>query len=99
LQSLQSDLAVQYEVERELTKAMDGLQEIETEARQLVPERVRQTRSERLNSILERYTMESERLVHMAFSGLHSEEPPAGDGAVEGAADASDEDDENVELF
>jgi hypothetical protein len=35
----------------------------------------------------------------MAFSGLHSEEPPAGDGAVEGAADASDEDDENVELF
>lgn len=98
--SLEQDLEVQYAVERELTTVMEGLEAIESEVRGLVPERTGTPRSTRLNSILERYTMESERLVHLAFSGLEAEDGSAGDPIGEGSQVQTESDfEDNIELF
>jgi len=74
LEDLISNRDVEREVVAELTRARDELSDIEHQARELVPEYESPERSERLQSLLNRYTMESERLVHMAFSGRGHEE-------------------------
>ena len=74
IEDLISHRNVEYEVVSELTRARDELSDVEAQARELVPEFESPERSDRLQTLLNRYTMESERLVHMAFSGLRPDE-------------------------
>jgi methyl-accepting chemotaxis protein len=97
LEELIGNRDVDREVVSELTRARDALSEIEAQARELVPEYESPERSERLQSLLNRYTMESERLVHMAFSGLGNEEQA--DEVIWESEDGDSEFGDNVELF
>lgn len=94
-----SNRDVQREVVAELTRAREELSAIEHQARQLVPEFESPARSERLQSLLNRYTMESERLVHMAFSGMGHAEQDEDSAAYAEEQDEGSEFGDNVELF
>lgn len=89
-----------YDVSNELEEFKVMFDDFSTSARELVPISQDQNRSERLKEMLERYTMEAERLVHQtAFNESDSDDVDLfGDMP---AADSSGGDDswDNIELF
>lgn len=105
------------QVEAELGEARKSLQNVQEESQKYVKgeKKDHSVRSQRLQEILQRYTMESERLVHMAFAGLEQEDSsppgeqqakdssdPAGSREPEEAGETETEDEDlgdNVELF
>ena len=93
------------QVESELESAQQALHAVREASREQasVVDTDQTSRSQRLQEILQRYTMESERMVHMAFAGQESEQEETS-GAEEAEAEtetAQDEDElgDNVELF
>ena len=94
INSLTKGITFHLEAGRHLDVAETKLSSMEEETRVLAPEEDETRRSERLRQLLERYTMEAERLVH---EGMATEPGDARDGE-ETASDAGD-DWNNVELF
>lgn len=78
-------------VSARLAQAAEGLEDLETSARSLAPDSDEQKRPERLKKLLERYTMDAERLVH---EQVFAAEPGAAAAQEQGG-----EDWDNVELF
>ncbi|MFW6179793.1 MAG: methyl-accepting chemotaxis protein, partial [Desulfohalobiaceae bacterium] len=63
--SLEDKLELQYQVQEDMAGIKQKLQEVEGQVRSYVPRETQTSHSQRLDDILRRYTMESERLVHL----------------------------------
>ena len=75
------------------------LEQVASESGEIVPN-ITGEHSPRLQDLLSRYTMESERMVHDMLSGLERiGDGPADDGQDDGVSEDSDDDWDNVELF
>ena len=109
IEAADSGAELEREVEAELTSAQQALSAVREKSRERAPaaETDATSRSQRLQDILQRYTMESERMVHMAFAGLGTEqEESSADGEQAGDVELfqdevedGDELGDNVELF
>jgi len=105
IEAADSGAGLEDQVRAELTSAQQTLAEVREESSKLASGAATEAtaRSEGLQEILQRYTMESERMVHMAFAGLEPEQAEAADTEEEkkDPETAQDEDDlgDNVELF
>lgn len=111
IEAAEAGPVLEREVGGELDSAKQALQEIERQSSELAGdvEADESFRSERLREILQRYTMESERLVHMAFAGMQAQADTATDSREDAAPGSSSEEaaeteesedlGDNVELF
>ncbi len=97
IQYLEQSLQLQFAVEKELDEVAQRLQAVKSSARENVPQDLQIQHSQRLDSILQRYTMESERLVHLSFSGQAAEE--SAQELEESWSPQETELGDNVELF
>lgn len=99
-QGLEDHLGLQFQVEEDMAGAMHRLQVMQEQVYTHVPREMQSKHSQRLYSILQRYTMESERLVHLSFSGQEEEEGAASQMVQESSqTDEMEEFGDNVELF
>jgi len=111
IEAADSGAHLEREVEAELTSAQQALSAVREASRERTPnvEADTTSRSQRLQEILQRYTMESERMVHMAYAGMGQEQgedaevfqADAGEETPGEQEAAQDEDElgDNVELF
>jgi methyl-accepting chemotaxis protein len=100
IQALVDKLGLQFQVEEDMDWAMYRLQEVQDQVYTYVSRERQAKHSQRLHSILQRYTMESERLVHLAFSGQEQEQDPEAQAAKDfSQTEDMDEFGDNVELF
>jgi len=96
LEELAEIKELENDVNRELEQVRSDLIGIKEQAREIAPDVDKQELSERLQDMLNRYTMESERLVHKSFSGEQEESfEHSGEGEESGFEEFGD----NVELF
>ena len=111
IEAADSGAHLEREVEAELTSAQEALSAVREASRERTPDAGADatSRSQRLQEILQRYTMESERMVHMAYAGMGQEQEESSEdgeqtGDVElfqdeGEGEGEDELGDNVELF
>ena len=97
LEKLAETRQLESEVTGDLERVRKDLLEIKDQAREMAPSVDKQALSDRLQDILNRYTMETERLVHKSFSGEQDEGIPEQGGGEDGGD--SQEFGDNVELF
>jgi len=97
LEELAETRQLESEVTGDLERVRRDLLAIKDQAREMVPSVDKQALSNRLQDILNRYTMETERLVHKSFSGEQDEGAPEQGGGEDGGD--SQEFGDNVELF
>ena len=97
LEELAETRQLESEVTGDLERVRRDLLAIKDQAREMVPSVDKQALSNRLQDILNRYTMETERLVHKSFSGEQDEGIPEQGGGEDGGD--SQEFGDNVELF
>ncbi|MFW6415556.1 MAG: hypothetical protein ACOCZ2_04485, partial [Thermodesulfobacteriota bacterium] len=96
LEELSETEQLESEVTRDLERTRRELLAIKDQAGEMAPNVDKQALSSRLQDILNRYTMETERLVHRSFSGDQDEAvPEGGEGEESGSSEFGD----NVELF
>jgi methyl-accepting chemotaxis protein len=81
-----------------LLEGRDRMEATSARAQELVPHEDDEGRPERLRKLLDRYTMEAERMIHETAFNLESMEEGAGATGEEAGADGEDDWD-NVELF
>ncbi|MFP4479268.1 MAG: methyl-accepting chemotaxis protein [Desulfohalobiaceae bacterium] len=96
--NLQDKLELQYQVEEDMAGIMNKLREVEEQVCSYVPRETQTSHSQRLDDILRRYTMESERLVHLAFSGHEETSSESREQKLASGQD-TEEFEDNVELF
>ncbi len=91
--ALNGQIVFHHQVKRELQPPREGLAELNTTAREIVPTELDANRPDRLKKLLERYTMEEERMIHK--SALVSDS-----GGKQSSQDAEEvEVWDNVDLF
>ncbi len=97
IESLNNSMTFHEDVSTELSKGADTLAELRDEATTIVPHAEDESRPERLDKMLARYTMEAERLIHQQAFDQGSCGP--NDGGDEGECSQDVDDWGDVELF